>query len=128
MEIGIPRTSKTVFSHWRGCIFQGLQHLGKSLEHDSKIGPKMTQKSIKKTWYGSLPKTHLKKSCNKIKKCLQKELPRVPPEPPNEAPEPPNLTPNLTLDPSERPGVPPQASEAPPRAQNEPKITQNDPS
>ena len=54
MKISTLRTSKIEVSHKRGCIFQGFQHLGKSMENDSKMSPKMTPESMKK-WSRSLP-------------------------------------------------------------------------
>ena len=65
MKTGTPRTPKTMFLHWKGCIFEGFQHLGKSIENDSKISPKMTPKSMTK-WSRSLSEGLPKKACKKI--------------------------------------------------------------
>ena len=64
-------TSKTELSHWRGCIFQGFQHLPKSDKNDHKIGQNVSQKSLKR-WSGGLPKTYLNKTYKKCKKSLKK--------------------------------------------------------
>ena len=40
MKKGGLGTSKIVFSHWRGCTFQGFQHLRKVAKIISKLVPK----------------------------------------------------------------------------------------
>ena len=64
-KICIPRTSKTELSHWRGCIFEGLQQLRKSLGNVSKMYPKMTPKSMKR-WFGASPEGVSKKAIKKL--------------------------------------------------------------
>ena len=62
MKLGTPGTSKTLFSHWRGCIFKGFQLSGTHTENYSQTPPKITPKS-KKKW-----------SQNLLNKCPQQML------------------------------------------------------
>ena len=53
MKIIASGNSKTVVSHWRGCIFQGFQYLQKVGKNTSDIVPKCQQNPLKSGSEGS---------------------------------------------------------------------------